>query len=55
MYKIVCGLETDKKNYTTYDDISDIEELSIKDKNSYLVYDGDEEHKIYFDFDLKKD
>jgi hypothetical protein len=55
MYKIVFGLETDKKNYTTYDDISDIEELSIKDKNSYLVYDGDEEHKIYFDFDLKKD
>lgn len=55
MYKIVCGLATDKKNFNCYDAESDIEHLSKTNKNTYLVYDGDEEHKIYFDIDLKKE
>jgi putative DNA primase/helicase len=55
MFKICQGLETHYKNNTVQEDYNDIEELCIKEKNCYLVYNDEEVHKIYFDVDMKKD
>jgi len=55
MFKICQGLETNWKNNIVQEDYNDIEELCIKDKNCYLVYNEEEVHKIYFDIDMKKD
>jgi hypothetical protein len=55
MFKICQGLLNDYINNTPMENISSIEDLCIKDKNCYLVYSGDEVHKIYFDIDMKKD
>lgn len=55
MFRICQGLKTSYTINTIQEDYNDIEEMCIKDKNCYLVYNEDEIHKIYFDIDMKKE
>ena len=55
MFKICQGSEyKDKAEYNTIETIDEVESLSKKFKNCYLVYKSDEIHKLYIDIDLKE-